>query len=192
MERRDRGDQPPYPIVTYLPEKQDLIRPVRVLAIQSGPNAPDRANNIATMVECMRRGLDGFRADFVVFPELATTVYFAGTNDPSWQDQAETIPGPTTEHFSRLASEYRVNVILPLYERGPRPGQFFNSAVFLDRNGEIIPGVLPDGTSVNCYRKTHIPSSYATRPFGNEKFFFRPGPGLPVHQRNFDFLKSVH
>ena len=180
MSQEKQGDR--IPVVTYRPEKEELGRAVRVLAVQGGPCTPDKQQNVATMVNWMRQGLDGFDADFVVFPELATTMYFAGTNDPTWQDQAETIPGPTTEVFSRLAAEYRVNVVLPLYERGPRSGEFYNSAVLLGRNGEIIPGLLPDGTRVSCYRKNHIPSSYAARPFGNEKFFFRPGPGLPVFQ----------
>ena len=180
MSQEKQGDR--IPVVTYRPEKEELGRAVRVLAVQGGPCTPDKQQNVATMVNWMRQGLDGFDADFVVFPELATTMYFAGTNDPTWQDQAETIPGPTTEVFSRLAAEYRVNVVLPLYERGPRSGEFYNSAVLLGRNGEIIPGLLPDGTRVSCYRKNHIPSSYAARPVGNEKFFFRPGPGLPVFQ----------
>ncbi len=168
------------PVIRYSPDKSELTRPVRVLAVQAGPCVRDREQNVAALAELMRRGLDGFQADFVVFPELATTPYFAGTNDPAWQGQAESIPGPATETFSRLAAEYRVNVLLPLYERGPRSGEFYNSAVFLDRRGEIIAGQLPDGSRVNCYRKCHIPSSYASRPHGNEKFFFRPGPGLPV------------
>ncbi len=167
-------------IVEYHPDKEMLSRPVRVLGIQGGPASLDKQQNVTTMVELMRKGLEDFEADFVVFNELATTMYFAGTNDPSWQDHAEPIPGPTTELFSRLAAEYRVNVVLPLYERGPRGGDFYNSAVFLDRKGEINPGLLPDGTVVNCYRKTHIPNSYAARPFSNEKFWFKPGPGLPV------------
>ncbi len=168
------------PILSYRPEKDDLVRPVKVLLVQNGPAQQDKSQNVAAMADWMRRGLDGFDADFVVFAELATTMYFAGTNDPSWQDQAEAIPGPTTEVFSKLAREYGVNVLLPLYERGPKSGQFFNSAVFLDRKGEIIPGLLPDGNTVSCYRKTHIPASYSSRPYGNEKFFFRPGPGLPI------------
>lgn len=168
------------PILSYRPDKAQLGRPVKVLAVQSGPAAPDRSRNVAAMTDWMRRGLEGFPADFVVFPELATTMYFAGTTDPSWQDQAETVPGPSTEIFSKLAVEYRVNVVLPLYERGPRSGEFFNSAVFIDRRGDIVPGLLPDGTKVSCYRKTHIPNSYSSRPMSNEKFFFRPGPGLPV------------
>lgn len=168
------------PIVTYRPEREQLERPVRVLAVQSGPATLDKRQNVAALVEGMRRGLEGFPADFVVFSELATTMYFAGSTDPSWQDQAETIPGPTTETFSRLAAEYNVNVVLPLYERGPRGGEFYNSAVFLNRQGEILPGLLPDGGQVSCYRKTHIPNSYAGRPMTNEKFWFRPGPGLPV------------
>jgi len=153
---------------------------VKVLAVQGGPCTLDKQQNVEAMVDCLRAGLEDFPADFVVFPELSTTMYFAGTNDPAWQDQAETIPGPTTDVFSRLAAEYRVNILLPLYERGPKSGQFFNSAVLLDRKGEIVPGLLPDGGKVSCYRKAHIPSSYAAHPYGNEKFFFRPGPGLPV------------
>ncbi len=166
--------------IAYRPEREQLTRPVKVLAIQNGPCVADKEANVAAMVQWMRKGLQDFAADFVVFCELGTTVYFAGALEPSWQDLAETIPGPTTELFSRLAAEYNVNVALSLYERGPRSGEFYNSTVFLDRRGEIIPGLLPDGKTVSCYRKTHIPNSYAGSPKQNEKFWFRPGPGLPV------------
>lgn len=171
------------PIVSYRPDREKLAKPVKVLAVQGGPSGLDKQKNVAEMVDLMRRGLEGlegFEADFVVFPELGTTMYFAGTTDPTWQDHAETVPGPTTEAFSRLAAEYNTNVVLSLYERGPKSGEFFNSTVFLDRQGEIIPGITSDGRRFTCYRKTHIPNSFAARPRSSEKFFFRPGPALPV------------
>ena len=168
------------PVASYRPEKDRLTRPVKVLLVQNGPATPDKRRNVTNMVQWMRAGLDGFAADFVVFSELSTTMYFCGTNDPSWMEQAEPIPGPTTETFSRLAAEYGVNVILPIYERGPRASEFHNSAVLLDRHGEIIPGVLPDGTKVNSYRKTHLPHYSTGQISTNEKYFFRPGPGLPI------------
>ena len=167
-------------MVSYRPEKDRLVRPVRVLAVQNGPATPDKRRNVANMVEWMRAGLDGFTADFVVFSELSTTMYFCGTNDPSWMEQAEPIPGPTTEAFSALAAEYGVNVVLPIYERGPRAGEFYNSAVILDRHGEVIPGMLPDGTKVNSYRKTHLPAYSTGQVTTNEKYYFRPGPGFPI------------
>ncbi len=168
------------PIVSYRPDRQPPARPVKVLAIQSGPATPDKARNVANLVEWMRAGLNGFEADFVVLPELSTTMYFCGSNDPSWMEQAESIPGPTTETFSALAAEYGVNLLLPLYERGQAVGELYNSAVLLDRHGEIVPGVFPDGARVTCYRKTHLPNYYTPDASTNEKYFFRAGPGLPI------------
>ncbi len=168
------------PVLSYRPEKDRPTRPVKVLLVQNGPATLDKGRNVSSMAEWMRTGLDAFAADFVVFSELSTTMYFCGTNDASWMEQAEPIPGPTTETFSRLAAEYGVNVVLPIYERGPRAGEFHNSAVILDRRGEIISGELPDGTKVNSYRKTHLPHYSTGQVSTNEKYFFRPGPGLPV------------
>lgn len=155
-------------------------RPVRLLLVQNPGTGLDPERTVDALVEMAERGLSEGPSDFVAFSEMATTAYFCGTNDRRYFEWAQTVPGPVTERFGELAQRHRVNVCIPLYEKGPNNGVYYNSAVFIDRNGDIIPGRLPDGTMVSCYRKNHISDNYSGNPGTNEKFFFRPGPGFPV------------
>ncbi len=62
-------------------------------------------------------------ADIACLPEA-----FAGT-------EAETIPGPTTDAIAKIARQYRMYVICPIYERADE--NQYNAAVLIDRHGEI-------------------------------------------------------
>lgn len=55
----------------------------------------------------------------------------------------QSVPGPATERFSRLASKHRMYVIAPLIERGE--DGIYGAALLIDRQGSIV------GT----YRKVH-------------------------------------
>lgn len=109
-------------------------------------------------------------AQIVCLPELATTEYFCVGMHPEFLDYAEPIPGPSTERMARAARDANVYVVFPLYEK-VRDGELYNSAVFLDRRGEIA----------GLYRKNMIPLVKVGNVEGNEKFYFRPGNlGYPV------------
>ena len=62
---------------------------------------------------------------------------------------AETIPGISTRAFSEIARQYKVVIIVPLYEKAT-DGRFYNSAVIIDA----------DGTLHTPYRKVHIPQDH--------------------------------
>jgi agmatine deiminase len=62
--------------------------------------------------------------------------------------------------FSVLAKKRKIVIIAPLFERG-KDGKFYNSAVVIDSNGEMM------GT----YRKAHIPQD----PYFYEKNYFEAG-----------------
>jgi len=96
----------------------------------------------------------------VVLQELHNGLYFCQTEDPAVFDQAETIPGPSTEEFGALAAELGVVVVLSLFEKRA-PGLYHNTAVVLDADGSIA----------GKYRKMHIPDD----PAYYEKFYFTPG-----------------
>ena len=74
-------------------------------------------------------------AQVVCLQELFATLYFCQTEDYQHFALAESIPGPTTERFGKLAKELGVVVVLPLFERRAA-GVFFNSAVVLDADGD--------------------------------------------------------
>jgi N-carbamoylputrescine amidase len=129
----------------------------------------DVAENLAQGCEYVAEaGRNG--AQIVCLPELATTEYFCVGMHPEFLDYAEPIPGPSTERMARVARDANVYVVFPLYEK-VRDGELYNSAVFLDRSGEIA----------GLYRKNMIPLVKVGDVEGNEKFYFRPGNlGYPV------------
>jgi N-carbamoylputrescine amidase len=119
----------------------------------------DRVANLAASVagirEARARG-----AELVLLPELHRGRYFCQSEDPRRFDEAEPIPGPTTEVLGPLARELGIVLVTSLFERRA-PGLHHNTAVVLERDGAIA----------GCYRKMHIPED----PGYHEKFYFAPG-----------------
>jgi beta-ureidopropionase len=105
-------------------------------------------------------------AQVICFQELFYGPYFCQVQDAKFYDYAESVPGPVTERFAKLAAELRMVMVLPVYEL-EQPGVLYNTAAVIDA----------DGTYLGKYRKHHIPNL----PGFWEKFYFRPGNvGYPV------------
>lgn len=122
-------------------------------------NSADRAANITKLQQHIRQAAaEG--AELVVLQELHNGLYFCQTEDTQVFDQAEPIPGPSTELFGALAKELGVVLVLSLFERRA-PGLYHNTAVVIERDGSIA----------GKYRKMHIPDD----PAYYEKFYFTPG-----------------
>jgi N-carbamoylputrescine amidase len=119
----------------------------------------DRAHNLSASIAGIR---DAARqgAQLVLLQELHAGVYFCQTEDTNRFDQAETIPGPTTDALAAVAKELGIVIVGSIFERRA-PGVYHNTAVVLDR----------DGTLAGTYRKMHIPND----PGYSEKFYFTPG-----------------
>jgi predicted amidohydrolase len=95
-------------------------------------------------------------ADIILFPELALTGYAAGKNAMHW-DNAETVPGPSTEAVAELTRKHGVYVIYGLVEKPQdKTDVLYNSAAV----------VGPDGL-VGVYRKL--------MPFGEEMIWCQKG-----------------
>ena len=122
-------------------------------------NTADREDNKARLAEKIRR-LAREGAELIVLQELHNGLYFCQTENVSVFDQAETIPGPSTEFFRQLAKETGVVIVTSLFERRAT-GLYHNTAVVLEK----------DGTIAGKYRKMHIPDD----PGYYEKFYFTPG-----------------
>ena len=99
-------------------------------------------------------------AELVVLQELHNGLYFCQTEDVDTFDQAEPIPGPSTEFYGDLARELQVVIVTSLFERRAA-GLYHNTAVVMEK----------DGTIAGKYRKMHIPDD----PGYYEKFYFTPG-----------------
>jgi predicted amidohydrolase len=81
-------------------------------------------------------------ADLVLLPEVFTTG-FVLADQP---ELAESIPGPTTERFSRAAVDGGTFVVAGMAERDPGTGDLHNAAVV----------IAPDGGLVARYRKVYL------------------------------------
>ena len=119
----------------------------------------DRTNNIAKSIDgirqCAKQG-----AQLIVLQELHTGKYFCQVEDPEIFDLAESIPGPSTEEFSKVAAECNIVLVTSLFEKRAS-GLYHNTAVVFDKDGSIA----------GKYRKMHIPDD----PAYYEKFYFTPG-----------------
>ena len=122
-------------------------------------NTADREDNKARLAEKIRR-LAQQGAELIVLQELHNGLYFCQTEDVNVFDQAEPIPGPSTDFFGGLAKECGVVIVTSLFERRAT-GLYHNTAVVLEK----------DGTIAGKYRKMHIPDD----PGYYEKFYFTPG-----------------
>lgn len=122
-------------------------------------NGADRAANIEKLQKNIRFAAQK-GAELIVLQELHNGLYFCQTEDTGVFDQAETIPGPSTETFGALAKELGVVLVLSLFEKRAA-GLYHNTAVVLEK----------DGTIAGKYRKMHIPDD----PTYYEKFYFTPG-----------------
>ena len=79
-------------------------------------NTGDRTANIEKLKRniraCASQG-----AGLVVLQELHNGLYFCQTEDTAVFDQAEPIPGPSTEIFGALAKELGIVLVLSLFEK---------------------------------------------------------------------------
>src|SRR5437763_6117957 len=99
-------------------------------------------------------------AQIICTQELFASQYFCHIEDHRFFKLAETIPGPSTDTFTKLAKKHRAVVLASLFERRTS-GLYHNTAVVIDADGSIL----------GLYRKMHIPDD----PLYYEKFYFTPG-----------------
>lgn len=113
------------------------------------------SKSIAAIREAARLG-----AQLVVLQELHTGLYFCQAEETRCFDQAEPIPGPSSDLLAAVARECGVVIVASLFERRAA-GLYHNTAVVFEK----------DGTIAGKYRKMHIPDD----PGFYEKFYFTPG-----------------
>lgn len=107
-------------------------------------------------------------ADIVCLQELFAGHYFCQSEDYARFQEAESIPGPTSEAIAQAAKKNNVVVVGSFFERRTE-GLYHNTAVVFER----------DGSTVGTYRKMHIPDD----PLYYEKFYFTPGDlGFKSHK----------
>lgn len=127
--------------------------------------------------ENRRKGLEAAKiaaengAKMIAFAELAFEPFYPQSPaTEAIKQMGESIPGPTTELFSKLAAELGVVIILNLFERED------------DRTYDTSPVINANGNLLGTTRMVHI-TDY---PCFHEKDYYHPGDhGAPVYDTAF-------
>jgi N-carbamoylputrescine amidase len=141
-----------------MPSAMTMPRKYNVGLVQMNMG-PDPEANFASAVKHIREAAR-LGANIVCLPELFRTQYFCQRQDQQLFDQAEAIPGPSTQRLGELARELHVSIVASLFERRAA-GLYHNTAVTLNAEGNVA----------GVYRKMHIPDD----PLYFEKYYFTPG-----------------
>lgn len=131
---------------------------VKLGLLQHACSANPAANRKKTLALAERAAKQG--AQIICTQELFTSQYFCQSEDYENFKLAESIPGPSTDAFQKLAKKYQVVIVASLFEKRTA-GLYHNTAAIIDADGSLL------GT----YRKMHIPDD----PLYYEKFYFTPG-----------------
>ncbi|NQU49310.1 MAG: carbon-nitrogen hydrolase family protein [Planctomycetes bacterium] len=135
----------------------------------------DKTGNLNRGIAAVRQAAaDG--AQVIAFSELAFEPFYPQipADQQSWaanvKDLAETIPGPTTDVFQKLAAELEVVIIINLYERDG------------DKAYDTSPVIDADGTLLGRTRMVHITDYEAF----HERGYYDAGDlGAPVFNTQF-------
>lgn len=116
-------------------------REIRAAVIQMS-STPDKAENFGVAEGLIRRAAaEG--ADLVALPEL----WSCHGLQEAYRENAEPIPGPTTEFLGGLARELKIYVLGgSIFEFTPGANRLYNTSTFFD----------PSGALVARYRKIHL------------------------------------
>ncbi len=109
-------------------------------------------------------------ANIICFQELFTTHWFPREMNKRYFSLAERMDGLTIGIMQKLAKEYGVVLICPIFEI--EEVAYYNSAIVIDAGGEIL----------GSYRKIHVPQI----PLWEERYYFSSGNhGFPVFKTKF-------
>ncbi|MCX6942895.1 MAG: carbon-nitrogen hydrolase [Verrucomicrobia bacterium] len=137
--------------------------------LQHACGADPKANLKKTLALTEQAAKKG--AKIICTQELFRSQYFCQSEDHAHFDLAESIPGPSSAAFQKIAKKYGVVIVASLFERRAS-GLYHNTAVIIDADGSLL----------GIYRKMHIPDD----PLFYEKFYFTPGDtGFRAWQTKF-------
>ncbi len=142
---------------------------VKLGLVQTACSADPAANLKKTLAAVEKTAKAG--AQIICTQELFRSQYFCQNEDHANFKLAESIPGPSTDAFQKLAKKHGVVIIASLFEKRAS-GLYHNTAAIIDA----------DGSFLGIYRKMHIPDD----PLFYEKFYFTPGDlGFKAWQTKF-------
>ena len=142
---------------------------VKLGLLQTSCSANPAANLKKTLAFAERAARQG--AQIICTQELFRSQYFCQSENHDYFKLAESIPGPSTAAFQKIARKHGVVIIASLFEKRAA-GLYHNTAAVIDADGSLL----------GIYRKMHIPDD----PLFYEKFYFTPGDlGFRAWQTKF-------
>ena len=124
----------------------------RVAVVQATSRLGEPKENRVNLAHLVRRAASR-GAKIVVLPETAVTGYMSQDLTKTWQvgtrplsggltgvdpgSAAETVPGPSTRHFSTIALQEGIYITVPLLEVDRKARKYYNTVVLLDPAGRI-------------------------------------------------------
>jgi len=138
--------------------KRSAPQIVKLGLIQTDVSVNPNVNLKKTVALVERAAKQG--AQIICTQELFRSQYFCQSEDHKNFELAETIPGPSTDAFQKLAKKHKVVIVVSLFEKRAA-GVYHNTAAIIDADGSLL----------GIYRKMHIPDD----PLFYEKFYFTPG-----------------
>lgn len=142
---------------------------MKIALVQQAASTDRQANRERGLEAARQAGQAG--ANLICYSELAFDRFFPQSPARGGERRlAETVPGPLTDAFAEIARQYRMVVVLNLFEREGE--QTFDSSPVIDADGGIL------GTT----RMVHI-TDYECF---HEQDYYTPGDqGAPVYQTRF-------
>lgn len=151
---------------------------VGIIQQQNTGDIADNKKRLKQHIEqCAAKG-----AQLVVLQELHNSLYFCQTESTDSFDLAESIPGESTEFYSRIAGELHIVLVTSLFERRAA-GLYHNTAVVFDTDGSIA----------GKYRKMHIPDdpAYYENSISPRRFGIHPHKNLHRYTGGIGMLGSM-
>ncbi len=154
---RDKKGRPPRQPATTRPTATQA-RPARpgtvmVAAVQCYSRFGEPKANRAKLARLVRRAAAN-GAKIVVLPEAAVTGYLSADLKKTWhvagwpifdelegvvpKGSAETVPGPSTRLFGKLADELDIYLTVPLLEVDATTGNYYNTSVLMGPDGRML------------------------------------------------------
>src|SRR5436309_4315685 len=108
---------------------------IKVGLIQSACTPDAAANLKKTLSRAEKAAQQG--AQIICTQELFNSQYFCQIEDHKYFQLAESIPGPSTEAFQKIAKKYKVVIVAPLFEKRAA-GVYHNTAAIIDADGAFL------------------------------------------------------
>ncbi len=156
-------------------EKRKLPREITVAGIDLRGLWPDttRESRIKSVLRRMEL-VTGIQPDLVCLPELFDTMWVSEQYKITEVAESEESPGPVTARIAEFAKKYNCYVACPVYTK--KGGNFYNSCLLLDRNGNIA----------GAYNKIHPVKSEILPSGPTDDAGIKPGlPDQPVVETDF-------